>query len=91
MDIKNVIRVELGEGDGYNIYLKLAGDNYALATCNENFVIQKVHELKESNGTFVKGEEYGSVPPAYRTMSLDLRANAKILNALLLNGFWERQ
>lgn len=74
---------------GYDVTIRTSTGNYAVAHCNEDFVIQQVSrvEKKVDNG-FEIVEQYSVIPQECRVAISRVRNDDEILNDLLMNGYW---
>ena len=88
MKIESIFGVQLTD-NGYDVTIRTSSGNYAIAHCNENFVIQNVSRVeKKQDDSFEIVEQYSVIPQECRVAVTKIRNDDSVLNSLLMNGYW---
>lgn len=72
--------------DGYDVTFKTSTDNYAIAHCNEQWVVQSVSRIAEIGASELS--QYVVIPQPVRVAVCKVVANSEIINRLLVAGQW---
>lgn len=88
MKVESIFGVQLTDS-GYDVTIRTSSGNYAVAHCNENFVIQNVSRVeKKQDNSFEIVEQYSVIPQECRVAVTKIRNDDCVLNSLLMNGYW---
>lgn len=88
MKVESIFGVQLTDS-GYDVTIRTSSGNYAIAHCNENFVIQNVSRVeKKQDNSFEIVEQYSVIPQECRVAVTKIRNDDSVLNSLLMNGYW---
>lgn len=88
MKVESIFGVQLTDS-GYDVTIRTSSGNYAVAHCNENFVIQNVSRVeKKHDNSFEIVEQYSVIPQECRVAVTKIRNDDSVLNSLLMNGYW---
>lgn len=88
MKVESIFGVQLTD-NGYDVTIRTSSGNYAIAHCNENFVIQNVSRVeKKQDNSFEIVEQYSVIPQECRVAVTKIRNDDSVLNSLLMNGYW---
>lgn len=75
--------------NGYDVTILTSSGNFAVAHCNEDFVIQHVSRVKRNDdNTYQLVEPYSVIPQECRVAISEIKDDNQILNQLLLAGYW---
>ena len=85
MEVKTCVAVAITNA-GYDVTFKTSGDNYAIAHCNEDWVVQSVSRMANSDS--FKFSQYAVIPQPVRSALKKIIANQTIIDALITNGQW---
>ena len=80
MEVKSCVAASIAT-DGYDVTFKTSTDNYAIAHCNEQWVVQSVSRIAEIGASELS--QYVVIPQPVR-----VAANSEIINRLLVAGQW---
>ena len=88
MKVDSIISVAIAE-DQYDVTLRTNSGNYAIAHCDQFFVIQSVSRVeKQPDNTFKIVDQYSVIPQECRVAVSKIKNDSNVLNALLMNGVW---
>lgn len=88
MKVDSVFAIQCVD-NGYDVTIRTSSGNYAVAHCNEDFVIQNVSKVeRKQDDSFEIVEQYSVIPQECRIAVTNVRNDDRILNTLLMNGYW---
>ena len=85
LEVKACVAVAV-TNSGYDVTFKTSGNNYAIAHCDEQWVIQSVSRMASTDS--FKFSQYAVIPQPVRIAVKNVVNNQTIIDALITNGQW---
>ena len=71
---------------GFDVTFKTSGDNYAIAHCDEYWVVKSVSRM--ANSASFKFSQYAVIPQPVRAALKKVSTNQTIIDAMITTGQW---